>query len=130
MAQDFFKKALVDFDLQNTVLVGAKIPTNLSNYLNLFCIADGISKSSIMRPLLEDWHKQAIKKFSEKDLIKLIAKRGWHEWKNRTRKNLTFNTAIAIQRRTLKKKGIEESTINKIIELIKNEKDNENSKAK
>lgn len=123
---DFFKKRIKDIETEETVLMGAKIPVSIVNYINLFCIADGVSKTSIILPLIEDWYKKASKHFSEKELIRVAVDKGLKDWENRKQRHLTFKSFILISKRTLKNKGLEESVVNKIIEKLEDAKDKKN----
>jgi hypothetical protein len=122
---DFFKRNAGGIDKKEVTLVGAQVPSDVSEYLTLFCVADGKSKTSILRPLIEDWVKAAQDKLPEKKLIKLIADKGFAAWESRKNKRIPFTTVLNAQQKELKRRGIPEKTINKIIKKIedaKNEK--------
>jgi len=111
-------------DNEETTLLGAQVPNSVSIYLSLFCIADGITKSSIIAQLINKWHKKAKKKFSEKDLIELIAKRGWIAWKERKNKKKIFSAYIKELEREIRGK-LPPEMVSEIIQLVKNEKSKE-----
>lgn len=123
---EYFKREMrIKDDKVDSKLVGAEIPINIFYYLNLFCVADSRSKTSIVRPLIEKWYKKAVKDFPEKKLIDLVSKMGFENWKNRNNKRITFNAAMKKQRIELSKKGIAEKTIDEIIKRIENAKSKE-----
>jgi len=116
---DFFKRKVNEgSDEKDTKLVGAVVPTNISYYLNLFCVVDKRSKSSILRPLIEDWYEEAIEDFPEEQLIKMASEIGFDSYKNRKNKKRPFTAVLAQQERELKKKGISSKHIKKIINRI------------
>jgi hypothetical protein len=126
---DFFKREVNEGGGEDTKLVGAVVPTNLFHYFNLFCVVDKRSKSSIIRPLVEEWAKEAIKDFPEKKLIKLAAEMGYTNYKNRKKKR-PFAIVLKQQEKELRKKGISEDHIQTILKKIKaqhekNKKDKE-----
>ena len=115
---DFFKRKISEGEEVTTKLVGTQIPTTLFYYFNLFCLVDKRSKSSIVRPFIEEWAEKAQEEFSEKQLIKLAASMAFNKWKAKKRKPTGWPNILKIQERELRNKNIEEPTIVKIIEKI------------
>lgn len=115
---DFFKREVNEGGGGDTKLVGAVVPTNIFHYFNLFCVVDKRSKSSIIRPMIEDWAKEAVKNFPEKKLIKLAAEMGYNSYKNRKKKR-PFALVLKQQEKELRKKGISEEHIQTILKKIK-----------
>lgn len=105
-------------------LIGATVPINIFNYINLFCVVDSRSKSSIIRPVIENWFNEASAKFPEKELISLAAAMGYRAYKERGKRR-PFRAVIQQQERELEKKGVTKSQrraiIRKIREMQKNE---------
>lgn len=126
---DFFKRDMNEGGGEDTKLVGAVVPTNIFYYFNLFCVVDKRSKSSIIRPLIEEWTKEAKDDFPEKQLIKLAAKMGYESYKSR-KKRRPFAIVIQQQEKELRKKGISEEMIKLIIERIEAAKRKDDSKIK
>lgn len=118
---DFFKREVNEGGGEDTKLVGAVVPTNLFYYLNLFCVVDKRSKSSILRPMIEEWAKDAVVNFPEKKLIKMAATMGYENYKNRKKKR-PFEIVIKQQEKELRKKGVSEDNIKKILEKIEQAK--------
>ena len=62
-------------------LVGAFVPSQVSSYLSLYALAHSITKSMIVRDLIEDWYRDTRGEMSEDTLIDKIAHLAWIEWK-------------------------------------------------
>jgi len=123
---EYFKRDMREGDKGETRLVGADVPTDTFHYLNLFCLVDSRSKTSIIRPLIEKWAAKAQKKFSEKKLIELAANNGYKGWKNRSNRRTPFANVLKIQQRELQRKGVSDKHIAEIIKQIEYAKDKEN----
>jgi len=123
---EFFKREVNEGGGKDNKLVGAVVSTNIFYYLNLFCVVDKRSKSSILRPLIEDWAEEAQKEVSEKELILLAAKMGYKSYKNR-RKKQPFALIIKQQAKELVKKGVSKKheilILQKIRQLHESQKD-------
>lgn len=115
---DFFKREVNEGGGEDTKLVGAVVPTNIFHYLNLFCVVDKRSKSSILRPLIEEWHEEAIEKISNKKLITLAAEMGYESFKNRKSKKRPFQVVLNQQEKELRRKGVSEKSVKSIIDKI------------
>lgn len=115
---DFYKRKVNKSKPEDTKLVGAVVPTNIFYYLNLFCVADQSSKSSILRPLIEEWYEKATKQFSEKELLNLAAEMGYKSFRERKNKRRPFSLVIQQQEKELRKKGVSEKHIAKILDKI------------
>lgn len=126
----YFKRELNEGGREEMKLVGAQVPANVFYYLNLFCLVDERSKSSLIRPMIEDWADAAIEKIPEKELIKLAADLGYKKWTTRKRKGSAFPNVLKIQERELRSKGVSEAAIVKIIERIASNKRRDDSKKK
>jgi len=127
---EFFKRDMKEGNKEDTKLVGAEVPTNIFYYFNLFCVVDKRSKSSIIRPLIEEWAKEAMKDFPEKQLIKLASKMGYENWVSRKKRKQPFIMVIKQQERELRKKGISEDMILKILKKIEGIKNKNASELK
>ena len=127
---EFFKRDMKEGDKGDTKLVGAEVPTNIFYYLNLFCVVDKRSKSSIIRPLVEEWAQEAIKNFPEKQLIKLAAEMGYANWKARKKRKQPFPMVLKQQEKELFKKGISEKMVLTILKKIQDFKNKDLSEIK
>jgi len=63
-------------------LVGAFVPSQVSSYLSLYALANSITKSMIVRDLIEDWYRDTRGEMSEDTLIDKIVQIAWIEWKS------------------------------------------------
>lgn len=125
----YFKRE--NIEQVETKIVGVVFPTSLVQFMNLYCLVDKRSKSAIIRPMVEEWIKQVEEEYSEKKLIKKAAEIGYAAWKNRRGKSKrTFLLALKFQEKELRKKGLEESVIEKIINRITEINDSTKSKVK
>lgn len=115
---EFFKREVNEGGGKDTKLVGAVVSTNIFYYLNLFCVVDRRSKSSILRPLIEDWAEEAKAEVSEKELIWLAAKMGYASYRSR-RKKQPFALIIKQQAKELDKKGVSKKHIILILQKIR-----------
>jgi len=114
---DFFKREVNEGGGEDTKLVGAVVPTSIFHYFNLFCVVDKRSKSSIVRPMIEEWYKEAVVNFPEKKLIKLAANMAYSIYKEKKKKR-PFEIVIKQQEKELRKKGVSEIYIQFILEKI------------
>ena len=126
---DFFKREVNEGGGEDVKLVGAVVPTNIFYYFNLFCVVDKRSKSSIIRPLVEEWYKEAVNNFPENKLLKLAATMGYDNYKQRKKKR-PFVLVIKQQERELRKKGVSEEHIKYILERIEQAKRKDDSETK
>jgi len=65
--------------LEKSKLVGAYLPQQVSDYLTLYSLAHGISKSVVLRDEIQHWFDSQMEK--EVDLVKLIGKKARMEQK-------------------------------------------------
>jgi len=104
----------------NDVVVGAAFPKKLYQYLNLYVLAKGLSKSRIIRDRVEDWIEEKRMTDSEEDLVKQICLRITNEWLSRKTRYYTKDKFIKELKHELRK--IDPQYMNRIIEAVTNEK--------
>lgn len=103
-------------------LVGASLPEEIHNYLTLFTIARGITKTKILKDLLESWIDSQQEKDSDEALIKKIVHRANAQWRTertRRRNPKTFDKFRHELYDELVYKGLTDYHINQILEGIK-----------
>lgn len=107
-------------------LVGLLLPDQLASYLNIHCLAKGVSKTLVIRELIENWADEQLSQKSKDDLIKEVAHRAYESWKypKTTIKRENFNTFLKRVRIELKIKKLD-SYVDEIINLISDEKKND-----
>jgi len=116
--------------------LGLTIPKEMADYLSLFSLAKGITKSSVIKALLQNWIHKMKEDFVENDLVKIIGFRSFNSWKNpnvprnfRTAgccanpvaKRINFNTFKSSLKIELDYKGLSDYS-DGIIKLIEDEK--------
>ncbi len=67
-------------------LAGAYVPSQVSSYLSLYALAYSITKSMIVRELIEDWYRDKRGEMTEDVLIDKIVDIAWAEWKGKKSK--------------------------------------------
>ena len=116
---EFFRTQRKTLEKEATILVGAHVSTSISEYINLFCMSDGTSKSEVLRGIIEEWAKEAKEQYPEAVLEQMIAQRGWDGWKARKRKTVSFKHVMDKQIAILKRRGINKNSIRNITQKIK-----------
>jgi hypothetical protein len=106
---------------QGYKLVGVTIPPLIVNYLLLYTLAHGTTKSSILKSLLEFWISQHQTKEPEEMLIKKVSDRFNKQWKSDSSHSseLTFNQFRQMVEKDLLKKGLKETIVRLILSNIK-----------
>jgi len=75
-------------------LIGASLPSRIHNYLTLYTLARGTTKTKIIKELLQAWIKSVRKSTTDDDLIKeIVAKANdrWQKEKNSKKSHKTFD---------------------------------------
>ncbi len=109
------------FKNQGTVesrFVGAQLPCNFHQYLTLYSLAKGVSKTIIIKEVLEQWmnEKQEMG-FDDNVLMTLIASVIYQKSQNSSNKNTFFKKAkLELQRKGLDSAQVE-TIFQRIIEL-------------
>jgi len=103
---------------KNYKLVGAHLPPREYNYFNLYCLAKGITKSSIILKLLNDWMQNKSIEYPQTILNKEIANRINLRWKAETQVD-SFREFKECIEEELKDRGISNTNIIIIINQLK-----------
>ena len=112
--------------IEDTSLIGFKIQKDISSFLSLFCLAKGITKTSILTKLLKDWIiSEQQKKITKERLLNSISERAFDTWKNLPKKNRSFQGFLNSLRIEFHFKGIDDKYIDQILEKVQDEKDKE-----
>lgn len=106
---------------KDTSFIGASIPKDMVSFLSLFCLAKEVTKTSIVKDLVNSWVQEKQKEYSEKDLIKEIAMRSLEVWEVTPKRNTTLHNFKTMLRLECKYRGLDESVINGIIAEFSNE---------
>lgn len=106
--------------LSTTRLVGVHLPRQVVDYLNLFVLAKGITKSFVVRKEIQKWHKEVKYDSPEEDLVHDLI----NQIKVRRRVNKTTGDAVPLAkfrkvlRNELRRKGIAQNHITEIIDSL------------
>lgn len=103
-------------------LVGASLPLPMHNYLTLYTLSIGMSKTKVIKNLLEDWITIHKEKEPEEVLITKIIFRAnaqWRKEKARKRSGKSFSQFIIELEDELTHKGLSEVYVKAIIEGVR-----------
>lgn len=108
------------------LLVATHIEDSTSSFLSLYCTAFDVTKAAILKEALETKVEQLKEEFSEDDLINAIIRLAKHSESEAEDKEVFYSEL----KEELSKKGIEEETIDTIINLLENGKKKKKRKSK
>ena len=100
-------------------LVGVMVPQPIAEYLTLYALLKGKTKSNIVRTMIHDSYLTFRKELSQKQLIIALTKKYQKEWSEHKKKNPFYSTFTDQLRERLLYKSLPETTINQIISKIK-----------
>jgi hypothetical protein len=101
-------------------LVGASLPLPVHSYLTIYTLAKGLSKTKIIKPIIEEWVDKHKQKETEIQLIKEIINRYQLQWKL-IKSSHPMNNLIEFKKcveHELKEKGLLINDINLILKGI------------
>jgi len=104
-------------------LIGAKVPKRLASYLSLYCLAKEKTKTSVLKPLIEDWIKKQQEGMPISDLVQIIARKAYKIWQGFEHKQ-NFHTFKMQLKNELILKDLEEYS-EEILNLLMDEKNKE-----
>jgi len=96
--------------------VGVQVPSRDYSYLNLYTMAKGVSKSKVVKEVLNKWANEERKKDNEVALLNEIANRINNRWKSLAL--ITFEQFLEVVEHELKEKGLSSAHISYIISYI------------
>ena len=108
------RKKVKKEDINENKFVGGIVPRQFADYLTLYTLAYGVTKSSILTEVLKYW----IVSLSEEVLLESIAKRAYIAWKESDKTFGDFLTDISLE---FDKKGLNKYSV-VLTKLIKDEK--------
>ena len=108
-------------------LVGAFVPSQVSSYLSLYALANCITKSMIVRDLIEDWYRDKRGEMSEDTLIEKIVLAATAEWRGRKSKfpSSDFHTYQIDLIKQLEQKKVTPYNIELILKKLQDEENKE-----
>ena len=109
-------------------LAGVYIPSQVSSYLSLYVLANRMTKSIILRDLIDEWYRDKRVSCPEDDLISKIITNSVNSWK--IRKSMLnhladFDEFLSELAKELEKKGIVSYYIELILKKVQNEENKE-----
>lgn len=106
-------------------IVGASLPPQIHNYLNLYTLAKKTTKTIIIKELLTNWIRDQKKIESEGSLIKELAQRLRLEWKVRKANGGSLSDFKLDVSNELMGKGLSEEQINSILQKLNQDAENQ-----
>lgn len=105
---------------EGTRFVGLQLDRQISSYLSLYCIANEVTKSNIVREALEVWYRIALQPFPESTLLEWIVKSAGEQWVLMKNENPRYVFTVFKDQliRELGYKGIEVEAVNQIIDEL------------
>lgn len=107
----------VDHTKKGHKLVGANIPSQVFDYLTLYSIARGKSKSAILNSLIEKWKREDAGIYSIQSLRNDIVSKLIANFKSQTKLNISEFKEES--ERVLHSKGLDEQHITYILKHLK-----------
>jgi len=100
---------------------GAYLPSRVIEYLTLYCLAKGTTKTKVVKCIMEEWIKKNHEIESDSDLIQQIVQRVNMRWKveKSAESGLTFNQFKSVVQKELEEKGIKPAYIELIMVEIR-----------
>lgn len=104
-------------------LIGAYIPLWLNEYLSLFCLANGYTKSDIIVQLLDVWAAKKSDKVKVRSLVNQVAERLRVEWREARVKDppTTFDQFKEEVKKELEERGVRPTNIKAILKKLTKE---------
>jgi predicted DNA-binding protein len=102
-------------------LVGTYFPLRVYTYLTMFTLAKGVTRTYVLKEIINKWIEDQLESNSEKALIQEIIKRSWQRWviqKVSGRIRMPFIKFMSILSRELKRNHLPENIVNQIIEGV------------
>ncbi len=111
----------------NGKLVGAMISRQVTDYLSLYALAQRMSKSMIVRALIDDWYIDKREEQTVDDLINKIVEYAFIAWEEISIQSprISFVEFGRDLKRDLDQKGISEIVANLIIKKVRDEAEKE-----
>jgi hypothetical protein len=106
--------------------IGIYIPKEMASYLSLYCLAIGVSKSSIVENLITKWVINTRKEKPTDKLLKDIAIKAFVLWENPNGKRTHFQTFKNQLKNELQYKKLDQFA-DEIINILLNEKNKKES---
>ena len=99
-------------------ILGINVSSATFEFISLHTLANGITKTQVIKPLIEDWISQ--NRISDEDLLQMIIRRVDTQWKIEKRSDplLMFSTFKINLQKELSGKGLRKEYVDYIIKEI------------
>lgn len=106
---------------EETQFVGINVPANLNMYFTLYALSEGLSKSIIIRNVLEDWVTVQKPRSTIRNLLTKIVGRCLLQWKIEKlhHPELVLSSYLEDLRKELVQKGMDSIHIDQVINAIR-----------
>jgi hypothetical protein len=105
---------------EHAAFLGLTLPRKVATLLSLYSISHGITKSSIVKLLIEGWIRSGME-VTEDEMVFDIAQKSFHFWNHPNGKRMNYHTFKTDLKNELVSKGLG-AYVDKILTLIDNEK--------
>jgi hypothetical protein len=105
---------------ESAAFLGLTLPRKVATLLSLYSISHGVTKSSIVKALIETWIRSDVDPI-ENDLVINIAQKSYHFWSHPNGKRMNYHTFKTDLKNELISKGLD-VYVDKILTLIDDEK--------
>lgn len=106
-------------DVTKEKFIGGFVPPELSNYFTLFCYANRIPKSVIIRKLLQDWKTMNIIDINQECLSNKLVAQIMETWENT--EGYSFERFRINLKRELKHRQLDFDTVTQILKMVDDE---------
>jgi len=109
-------------------LVGVHVSSQVNSYLSLFVLAHRMTKSIVLRDLIDEWYRENRISCTEDSLIEKVTTDAVNSWSARkTQSNADFQEYLSELENELGKKGIASYYVELILKKVKNEENKKSS---
>ena len=109
---------------ERTAFLGLIIPEKAATLLSLYSVSQGVTKSSIVKSLIESWICSVFGEShldTKNKMVLQIAQKSYSYWSNPVGKRMNYNTFINKLKNELESKGLSVYT-DEILKIIDDEK--------
>jgi|SRR5574343_329266 hypothetical protein len=108
---------------KEVTFIGILVPKEVSSFLLLYTLAEGVTKTSVILDLLQQWKNKRTE--TESDFIEQIVAKSLYEWHHYPFRKTTFYAFCHRLRLEFKNAKLEQRIIDIIIKKLINEKNSE-----
>jgi hypothetical protein len=117
------KKNIREWDKKDVSFIGINLPKEEASFLYLFCLAKGITKTSVLSDLIHSWVVTKQNDYTKDSLIDIIAKNIYKVYLSLPPQKKNFMYFRNKLRQEFELKEIEQSIVDAIIKSVSDEKE-------